>query len=1004
MSSPFTWNQTQHLVGWRRSRHRLRLPVTPFASALIVIAIVTGSWNYFAGAAALGQARREREVIARSDRLLSTLKDLETGMRGYALVGRPEYLEPYDAAMSRVDREFAEVDASGAAAGEEAVAALAPVRALVSEEKGFSAAAVRARREQGFDAASTMVADGEGKRLMDAIRVATRNAHDRADAGIVRIENADHLRSLILTLVSLACTGVAIALLARLAFVRRRESQRSSGMLEDVLGNAPVGLGFLDRDLTIQHMNQALSHMCEGGLEAKLGAPLWASYPALKAQLMPLVEAARDRGLTSIDIDVQVQSTTTEGATRHLRMGFYPLRQDDGPESRGGVGVAVADMTAAKLSEEQVRAGEATLRTVLETLPVGVLIAEAPSGRITGHNGRAETILGHGVMPARLGEDAARWVGFHEDGRPVTPTEWPLIKVIRNGEQKAELEVDYQRGDGQRAWIGFSGAPMRDSEGQLLGGVVVLSDIDARKRSERMLAAAKHAAEEANLAKSTFIANMSHELRTPLSAIIGYSEMMLEEVEDGATGPDLAGDLHKVESNARHLLGLINDVLDLSKVESGKMDVYAERFEVAPLVEEVASAVESLVGKKGNRIEVRLGPNLEFMESDVTKIRQILLNLLSNAAKFTEAGTIVLAASRENGDGGRLIFSVSDTGMGMSEEQLAKLFQRFTQADSSTTRRFGGTGLGLSLTKAFADILDGTVSVESEPGRGTTFTVALPARYVAPVLDMPESAEDEQGSGRDLVLVIDDDADQRALMTRFLAREGFRARTAGDGPAGLDLARALKPRAILLDVMMPGLDGWSVLSALKADPDLRDIPVVMVTFVEQRGLAAALGAADYVLKPVRWERFKAVMDRFRAQESGVLVVDDDPDTRIRLRSMLERDNWAVTEAENGRHALDLFPSTKPSVVVLDLTMPVMDGFAFLAELRARPDGVDVPVVVLTAHSLSNDDRRRLRGANQVLNKGDISLRTLVERLRQLAEEPRREEDARTGSRPQLPTV
>ena len=552
------------------------------------------------------------------------------------------------------------------------------------------------------------------------------------------------------------------------------------------------------------------------------------------------------------------------------------------------------------------------------------------------------------------------------------------VPLVRAGRLRAILYVNQAQ---PRRWT--------TDEVTLVEGVAArVWDAVERARAERALADAKLAAEEANLAKSTFIANMSHELRTPLSAIIGYAEMMLEEVEDGAEAAELAADMQKIETNARHLLGLINDVLDLSKIESGKMEVYAERFDVAPLLEEVGSAVQSLVGKKRNRLELVLAPDLGAMESDLTKVRQMLLNLLSNAAKFTENGTITLSASRGGGpgDAARLVLAVADTGLGMTAEQLLKLFQRFTQADSSTTRRFGGTGLGLSLTKAFADMLGGTVTVASEPGRGATFTLTLPVTYAPPTPEEAATDGAETGEGRDLVLVIDDDADQRALMTRFLAREGFRSRTAADGETGLALARSLRPRAILLDVMMPGLDGWSVLSALKADPHLAAVPVVMVTFVDQRGMAQALGAADYVLKPVRWERFKAVMDRFRAHDGSALVVDDDADTRARVRTMLERDGWAVSEAENGRDALDLYPVAKPAVVLLDLTMPVMDGFDCLAALRARPDGADVPVVVLTARDLSREDRRRLAGASQILNKGDVSLKALVERLQRLVGE------------------
>ena len=235
------------------------------------------------------------------------------------------------------------------------------------------------------------------------------------------------------------------------------------------------------------------------------------------------------------------------------------------------------------------------------------------------------------------------------------------------------------------------------------------------------------------------------------------------------------------------------------------------------------------------------------------------------------------------------------------------------------------------------------------------------------------------------MLVIDDDEDQRALMTRFLHREGFQVRTAGDGRTGLDMARDLKPHAILLDVMMPGVDGWSVLSALKADPNLGDIPVVMVTFVEQRALAASLGATDYVVKPVRWDRFKTVMDRFRPPEESVLIVEDDADTRERLRSVLERDGWAVSEAANGQEGLARLDEVRPGVVLLDLTMPVMDGFTFLERMRARPDCAEVPVIVLTALDLTREDRRRLAGASQILNKGEVTMRALGDRLHRLAE-------------------
>ena len=568
----------------------------------------------------------------------------------------------------------------------------------------------------------------------------------------------------------------------------------------------------------------------------------------------------------------------------------------------------------------------------------------------------------------------------------------PLVDQVFRGEpvhmDDITLYVD-RDGKPEETHFAFSYTPVYGDDGTVWGLFCPTRDTTAQIMIEREIVAAKALAEEANLAKSTFIANMSHELRTPLSAIIGYSEMLQEEIAEGTPSDELAGDIAKIENNARHLLGLINDVLDLSKVESGKMEVFAEVFSVDEMVRGLAGTVESLMGKKRNRLVLELDPSLGSMHSDLTKVRQMLLNLLSNAAKFTADGTITLTVSRHGVDPeGTVRFAVRDTGIGMTAEQLSRLFQRFIQADASTTRRFGGTGLGLSLTKALADMLGGTVTATSVEREGSTFVVDLPAVY-APRND---DAEDEPGPldrdtkpGRDLVLVIDDDADQRLLMTRFLHREGFATETAANGRTGLELARTLKPRAILCDVMMPGLDGWSVLSALKAEPELADIPVVMVTFVEQRALAASLGAAEYVLKPVQWERFKSVMDRYRPPNNDVLIVEDDADTRHRLRDMLERDGWTVTEAENGQEGLSSLDLKRPDVVLLDLTMPVMDGFTFLERLRERLDCGDLPVVVLTALDLTREDRKRLQGASQILNKGSVSLRSLGERLHHAAE-------------------
>ncbi len=649
-----------------------------------------------------------------------------------------------------------------------------------------------------------------------------------------------------------------------------------------------------------------------------------------------------------------------------------------------GVGSRILDTVERASSEAALRDSQQHLASIFQQNGAGFAENDL-DGRFLAVNGHFCELVGRNRED--LGRIGLLDISHEEDADHVRAA----LRQVASSGQSVTLEERLLRPEGTFVWVANTMSLISSRPGQPTVLTVAI-DVTARKKAEQDLAAAKLLAEEANIAKSSFIANMSHELRTPLSAIIGYSEMMLEEMEETGDAQGLAADMRKIESNARHLIGLINDVLDLSKIESGKMEVFGEDIEVDAMVRDLATTVESLVARNGNKLELRLAPDLGVMHSDLTKVRQILLNLLSNAAKFTEGGTITLSASREMaaGKADRIVFGVADTGIGMSDEQLAKLFQRFQQADASTTRKFGGTGLGLSLTKAFVDMLGGSVAAESAPERGTTFTVSLPA-MLAPSLDgevdveAAPSAPAGEDPTRDLILVIDDDENQRVLMTRFLQREGFRARTATNGEAGLALARELKPRAILLDVMMPGIDGWSVLSALKADPELSAIPVVMVTFVEQRSLAASLGAADYVLKPVRWERFKAVMERFSTHRGDVLVVDDDADTRQRIRSFLEKDGWRVMEAEHGQAGLQQVADHRPEVVLLDLTMPVMDGFTFLQQLRALPRCDDLPVVVLTAADLTRQDRRRLAGASQILNLGDVSLQGLAERLRRLAQ-------------------
>ena len=630
-------------------------------------------------------------------------------------------------------------------------------------------------------------------------------------------------------------------------------------------------------------------------------------------------------------------------------------------------------------SEQRFRALiEASAAVIWNTTAEGALMPPQP--RWAAYTGQSEEAYqGWGWVDAVHPDDRAQaaeiWAECVETARPYA------------------VEYRLRRHDGAWRDTEVRGVPVLAEDGAIREWVGLNIDITARKEAEAELERARAAAEAANLAKSQFLANMSHELRTPLSAVIGYSEMLGEELEDLGQA-ELLPDLRKIEASARHLLGLINDVLDISKIEAGRMTLSAETFDVATLIEDVTAATQSLVVKKRNRLCLDLGPDLGTMHQDQLKLRQSLINLIGNAAKFTEDGSIALSVRRLTDDGADwLTFSVADTGIGLTEAQMGRLFERFSQADESTTRQFGGTGLGLAITRAFCERMGGTIDVASAPGAGATFTIRLPAELAA----REEEAEAQSVTARvqeitegeahlhDVVLLVDDDPAARELLQRFLEREGFRVRTANDGRAGLTLARALRPRAILLDIEMPRMDGWAVLHAIRTDPDIAETPVIITSVVNEFSLAHVLGATDYIVKPIDWGALKDAMERYRpvGREGSVLIVDDDADARERLRRTLQRDGWQVREAENGAQGLERLDEGRPSLILLDLMMPVMDGFAFLRALRGRPDGT-VPVVVLTAKEITPAEKESLgRQADRLIVKGTMSLAEIGRQLREL---------------------
>ncbi|WP_181703147.1 response regulator [Chthonobacter albigriseus] len=574
-------------------------------------------------------------------------------------------------------------------------------------------------------------------------------------------------------------------------------------------------------------------------------------------------------------------------------------------------------------------------------------------------------------------------------GKTAAETEaWIAERLARRGKPGSHVEAF-----GEGRWVQIQ--ERRTREGSL---VAVFTDVTDMLQRQSDLEAAREAAVQATQVKSEFLANMSHELRTPLNAIIGYSQLLQQDAED-AGQTDAIADLKKIEGAGQHLLKIINDILDLSKIEAGRMEVYLEPVDVGGLIRDVEMLVRPLAAKNRNAFVIDMPERMGTIETDHTKLKQIVLNLVSNATKFTQDGTVTLkAAWNGTGAGRTLTLSISDTGIGMTEEQISRLFQAFSQADSSTTRRFGGTGLGLAISRSFARTLGGDLTVSSRPGEGSCFVLMLQDGVAASAATETMSPGPQgpaiTAAHAGLVMVVDDDPHTRHIIGSHLVREGYSPLYAGSGQEALDLARQQKPDAITLDIMMPHVDGWAVLMALKADPELADIPVVIISITDERSLAFTLGAAAMLTKPFDRLELIEVLDRELAESRtvdgrSVLIVEDDAATRAMMTRIAERLGMSVSAVVNGRNGLEwLGANPRPDAILLDLAMPEMDGFEFLERLRDHPTWQSIPVIVVTARDLTAGDRDRLDGnAQGVIAKGGTANLEIARAIQSLAGRP-----------------
>lgn len=773
--------------------------------------------------------------------------------------------------------------------------------------------------------------------------------------------------------------------------------RHEKAFMDALMDSVPDSIYFKDRqcrltkinrkmmnDLKFEDMNQVIGKTEVDLFGEEFGRKTLESELHLMAIGKPIVGLTESRQLA-------------DGSTCWTSTTKVPMRDDNG-QIVGLVGITREINEFMKVQEEREHERH-LLRTLINNLPDAIYAKDASCRKTIAnpadvHNMGLQSeaeVLGKDdfeLFPQEVAEK------FYADDQVVLQSGIPVLN-------REEYFVD---GEGRKHWLVTSKLPLTDQHGKVAGLIGIGRDITERKQAEEQvrlqlsviaeqnleLEKARDAAMEANKTKSAFLASMSHELRTPLNAIIGYSEMIAEEMsDDGETR--YHGDLDRIHMAGKNLLELINEVLDLSKIEAGKMELYVEEFQLNSLIDEVVSTVQPLTEKNENSLLVNIAKDIPTVRLDHTKVRQILFNLISNASKFTQEGTITLSAATippADHTGTKIVLKVSDTGIGLTEEQKLKLFKEFSQADSSTTRKYGGTGLGLAITKHFTEMMHGTIEIESAPNQGTTFTVTLPqsiedtGEKKAPAIAPAEKAPAPLPTNT-AVLVVDDDQGVRDLLFRYLSKEGYLVECVASGDEGIRRAKEILPMAIILDVMMPRKDGWAVLQEIKNDPTLKSIPVVMYTMLDEKNFGLAIGASEYLIKPVNKEKILQVLEKYkqRAPSEYILIVDDNPDLRTMASRAIQKAGWEVRTADNGKSALALLEIILPSIIFLDIMMPVMDGFEFLSIFQNREEWKHIPVVVITSKDLMAEERQQLNGiVKKVIQKGDFTPEKLLKQI------------------------
>ena len=965
-------------VNTRWPREKRLIQIGFVAAASIMLLVGAESYRDTIRVAEAAAARKHSfDVRSLLSDTSARLVDAETGQRGFLLTGDDAYLEPYHAAIKRVDRMLAELKNS-TADNPNQQKRLPELEQLIDKKLAELQRTIDLRKQDGLTAANAVVLGGEGKRWMDQIRSVLadmQNEENRVRAiQAVEMTGALNRCSRIVIAGNLLSASLLIAIFALLfrALAQRKRAQEGLEKSEKWFSTTLASIGdaviATDMNGAVSFMNPVAESLTGWSLEDARGKSMDLVFDIVNKETRrpvenPVKKVFREGKVVGLADHTILLSKS--GKEFDIEDSAAPITVDVGTSF--GVVLVFRDITEKKLAEQESIRQRDLQQLILATVTDGVVVADT-NGKFLLFNVAAERFIGIGAINATPDQWSDQYGSYLPDGVTLyPPSELPLVRAMR-GENVDAVELFIRNAnvpDGRL--LSITGRPLRGDDGTLKGGVVVLHDITLQKRAQEALLRAKEEAERTSKFKDQFLSTMSHELRTPLNAVLGFSDLLADE-RYGPLNEKQRRYIDHIHTGGKHLLSLISDILDLSKIEAGRMELALESLTVEGAFAEVLSVMQPLADKKSQLLSANAEPGLA-VRADATRFKQVLLNLLGNAVKFTpNGGRIELAARLTDG---KVRVEVRDNGPGIPPDEQQRIFEAFYRL-CEFGKKNEGTGLGLAITQRLVELHGGQLGLDSQLGQGSCFYFSLPATPSVRESLVRKIEIASRSSVPTRVLVIEDDRVTAHLIQSQLTSAGYQVTLCEEPQNALDIAAQLQPSAITLDIVMKPRNGWEVLTQLKRDPRTTDIPLIVVSIVDQPSMGTLLGADEYLVKPVDKTTLLNAIARHARPRSGakprqpILIVEDDTPTREFIAEMLSAQGYAVATAADGAEARAQVIASLPELVILDMMLPKVSGFELLGEWRASLRTATLPVFVLTSKDLSQEEQGYLRTHAEVL--------------------------------------